>query len=95
MVMRALKSRDPERQKLWNHKGRKYSVVNLVRAPLEANGHRASERLWSKFEEIMASSYGTQCYELYCFDTGEVIGRYTSFDEAKEAIHDYAASKLN
>lgn len=60
--MKQLTSFDPERQERWKHKGREYSIVDLVVEPLEANGKRGYPG--SKFSELMAENYGDYHYEL-------------------------------
>ncbi len=86
--MKQLVSEDPKRQERWEHKGREYSIVNLVMAPLEQDGNRASDYEGSRFEELMAAHHGDYRYELAetTQDSVEVLRRYTSFEDARDAI---------
>jgi hypothetical protein len=85
--MKPLKPFDKQRQERWEHNGRKYSIVDLTIAPREESGMRASSAPSSRFPEVMLSAYGSQHFELADVTDGiDVIGRYTSFEEAREAI---------
>lgn len=87
--MKQLSSEDPKRQERWEHKGREYSIVNLVMAPLEQDGSRASDYEGSRFEERMAALHGAYRYELAELTQDgdvEVLGRFTSFEDACDAI---------
>lgn len=86
--MRRIKSSDPIRQQLWEHDGERYSIVDLTIAPLEANGHRATDYPNSKFTELMHRFHGVYHFELANVTDPEieVIDRYTSFESAQEAI---------
>ena len=92
--MKRIKSLDPLRQERWEHKGRKYSIVDLTIAPLEANGHRASDYTGSEFTKLMTEFYGEYRFELAdVTDEIEVMDRFRSFEEAQKAITDELLTK--
>lgn len=82
--MRKLKSFDEGVQERYRHKGRTYSIVNLTKPPLEANGSRAGGR----FTELMEEHYHPFIYELADMTDGKIVivDRYTSVENAKEEI---------
>ena len=88
--MKRLKVQDPIRQEMWEHNGKTYSIVDLVMAPLEQNGLRATDVPGSRYAELMERHYGDHRYELalitYSDERVGVIDRFTSFEEARKAI---------
>jgi hypothetical protein len=72
-------------QERWSHKGKEYSIVDLTAWP-----EITPEPEWSNFTELMKESYGQFPIELYRQgkngDDGEIIDRFKTLEEAREAI---------
>lgn len=86
--MKHLRSNDPTRQERYEHEGRIYSIVDLTVPP---DGHTTTVDQAEWFRDIMIRHYGLYKYELAEMPTSDnpnikLIGRYPSFDKAKQAI---------
>jgi hypothetical protein len=87
-MMRRIKSQDPDRQQLWRQGKRDFSVVDLTH-PYKG----MSPEISGQYTELTKEVYGdTYIYEL-AEVTGaeiEILGRFTSFQDAKEYAEAYA-----
>ncbi|WOI85970.1 HNH endonuclease [Rhodococcus qingshengii] len=85
-VLTALPSNDPERQRLYEYEGRKYSVINLTLLPKEKNGRRATDIMPELTHAL--DFYKPYIWELaeLTVDGVEVLGRFKYLAEARFAI---------
>lgn len=86
--MRKLGTKDPGRQQRWRMGKRDFSIVDLTIPPLESNGERHFDPE-NRFSTLMLQHYGPYHFELAEVtepEPVEVIGRFTSFKEAKEYL---------
>lgn len=75
---------DKARQELWEHKGRHYSIINLIIPPLEDNGTRAG----GNFTTLMYEMYHPNIYELaeLTHPHIDVLGQFKSPATARKYI---------
>lgn len=102
--MKRLKSADSPRQQRWEHGGREFSIVDLAVMPFREEAKKEwlpevkdFDKFHKRFEEIALSTYGEYHYELADIsgEKIEIVGRYLSYDQAKEGIKAWVLSLEN
>lgn len=87
--MKRLRAIDPVRQQMWEHEGKRYSIVDLCIPPEESDGHRYDIEKWND----LMSFYKPFNFELAELTENtkptfgvDVLGRYISYASARLAI---------
>jgi len=90
--MRRIKSLDPDRQKLWRQGKRDFSVVDLTH-PYMGMSLQLGREYRRMATKLYGSTYIYECAEITGGDI-EVLGRFRSWDDAKEYAEAYADGQV-